>query len=183
MIRVIEKHNHCQGPVVDSLTLPYALRQKGRFRVSSDNGQDVGVFLPRGDLLSEGEYLLTECGKWLAVKAEAEAVVTAKTDCWLTFAKACYHLGNRHVPLQVGEQWLRFQPDHVLEEMVELLGLTVEPGKASFTPENGAYSHAGHSHGEHHSHEDKHAHHGHSHEHSHEHTRDHAHHHEPGHTH
>ncbi|TCI02922.1 urease accessory protein UreE [Corallincola luteus] len=164
MLRIIAKHSHPVGELFDQLTLPFSLRQKGRFRASSDAGHDVGVFLPRGEVLMEGDYLVTECGKCFAVKAEAEQVVVARTDCWHTFARACYHLGNRHVPLQVGERWIRFQPDHVLEQMVELLGLTVTAEKAGFTPENGAYAQGlgGHSHG--HSHDDDH-----SHDHSHEH--------------
>ncbi len=60
--------------------------------------------------------------------------------------RACYHLGNRHVKLQVGERWLRMQPDHVLEEMLELLGLTLTHQETVFVPESGAYSNGGHHH-------------------------------------
>ncbi len=149
MLKVIEKRSHCHQETFDSVTLPYALRQKGRFKAQTDLGRDIGIFLPRGEVMREGEVLLTDCGKALTVKAQAEAVVTCRCDDWLTFARACYHLGNRHVPLQVGDCWLRFQPDHVLEEMVILLGLTVKHEQASFNPESGAYK-GGHSHAHHH---------------------------------
>ncbi|MGY2572547.1 urease accessory protein UreE [Vibrio sp. C8] len=158
MLKVVGRSDHFHGAVLDNVVLPYALRQKGRFRTASQSGLDVGVFLPRGDVLKHGDYLHTECGQVLVVVAEKEAVVTAKTDDWETFAKACYHMGNRHVPMAIGQCWLRFQPDHVLQEMVEMMGLVCEAQMAEFTPENGAYHGSGKGH-----------HHGHEHDHSHEH--------------
>ena len=97
----------------------------------------------------------TECGLLIEVKGQAEAVSTAVGTDWLTFSKVCYHLGNRHTTLQVGELWVRFKPDHVLEELAENYGLTIDKNLAVFAPENGAYGkRSGHSH-EHseHSHE------------------------------
>lgn len=149
----------------DVLTLPYELRQRGRLKAITDKGVEVGLFLERGKVLSDGMLLKSECGRLIRVRAQDEAVITASCDDWLAFARACYHLGNRHVPLQVGERWVRFQPDHVLQEMVQLFGLTAEHELAPFDPENGAYS-GGHHHGHHH-HEDEsehdHGHHGHHH--------------------
>jgi len=153
----------------DTLILPFELRQRGRLKAVTDNGVEVGLFLERGKVLSDGMLLESEDGKRIRVRAQAEAVVTAYCDDWLTFARACYHLGNRHVPLQVGERWVRFQPDHVLEEMVRLLGLNTRSELAPFDPEGGAYS-GGHHHHEHLSHESgNHHHHEHSHGHSHQH--------------
>lgn len=162
MLKIIRREEHHHGECQDALVLPFALRQKGRFRTRSKSGADVGVFLVRGEVLREGDCLFSECGQVLKVEAEAEAVVTAVASDWLTFSKACYHLGNRHVPMEIGELWLRFQPDHVLEEMIEMLGLMCSRHEASFTPENGAYhghgshSHQSHSHhsNSHHSHDD-----------------------------
>jgi urease accessory protein len=81
-------------------------------------------------------------------------------------ARVCYHLGNRHVPLQIEPEWVRYQHDHVLDEMVIGLGAEVTSETAAFEPEAGAYggsssghSHAGHSHGHHHP--DEHRHHSH----------------------
>lgn len=144
MLKVIDKHSG-QAEISGILTLPWEIRQKGRFRTFTDAGEETGVFLPRGGVLRDGELLQTECGKVLQVRAQPERLLEAACDDWLTFARACYHLGNRHVPLQVGERWLRFQPDHVLQEMVELLGLTTRTVEAGFNPEEGAYS-GGHHH-------------------------------------
>ncbi|MCM2679161.1 urease accessory protein UreE [Echinimonas agarilytica] len=153
MYRITKKSDHCHADVIDAVILPYELRQKGRFKTTSAQGFELGIFLPRGDVLRQGDYLISECGHHFKVQAQSEQVMTARTDCWLTFAKACYHLGNRHVPLQVGDRWLRFQPDHVLEEMVQLHGLSCQLEHASFSPESGAYANGGHSHGHNHSHE------------------------------
>ncbi|WP_426416756.1 urease accessory protein UreE [Aestuariirhabdus sp. LZHN29] len=169
----------------DTLSLPFELRCKGRFRARTDGGQDVGVFIERGQVLQDGELLKTECGQLIRVRSQRETLVTARCDDWLAFSKACYHLGNRHVPLQVGERWLRFQPDHVLEELVRLHGLEVITEEAPFDPENGAYGHLG---GHQHQHDepqeaqvqqapnshqgDNHSHHhdGHGHDHCHSHS-------------
>ena len=81
---------------------------------------------------------------------------TASCDDWETFSKACYHLGNRHVKIQVGERWLRMKPDYVLEDMLKLHGLTVTAENAIFAPEEGAYKggHNHHHHGENEHHHD-----------------------------
>lgn len=169
MLKLIKNH----GQIVvsadtDTLTLDYQARTKGRLRVTTDAGQDAGIFLKRGKVLSEGDILESECGKRIRIVCETETVAQARSDDWLVFCRCCYHLGNRHVPLQVGEKWLRIKPDHVLQEMVELLGLTVELVDAAFTPEQGAYA-GGHS-SSHHSHDHDHDHdHGHnSHGHGHD---------------
>lgn len=162
MFRVISRSDHHHGEIEDAIVLAYEMRQRGRFRVASKTGLDVGVFLPRGDVLQNGDCLFTECGKVFQVIAKEEEIVTAVAKDWLTFAKACYHMGNRHVPMEIGEMWLRFQPDHVLEEMVELFGLECRHHKAMFNPESGAYHGGGHAHA--HDHGDHHHSHG---EHSH----------------
>jgi len=172
MLAIKTNLGHSDLAADDSLTLPYELRQRGRLKSVTDNGVEVGLFLERGKVLADGMLLESDCGKRIRVRAQDEAVITAVCDDWLTFARACYHLGNRHVPLQVGERWVRFQPDHVLEEMVRLLGLTTRSELAPFDPEGGAYSGGHHHHhGENHSPEPEnsheHGHHGHSHAHHH----------------
>ncbi|GGA76276.1 urease accessory protein UreE [Neiella marina] len=168
MYKLISKSDHCHGKVLDIVSLPFETRQRGRFKAATVTGKEVGVFLTRGEVLREGDYLTSECGENFLVKAEPEQLSQAKAADWLTFAKACYHLGNRHTPLQVGEMWVRFQPDHVLEQMVELLGLTVSTVHAGFDPENGAYAQGlgGHSHGHDHGHSHSHEHAHHEHEHA-----------------
>ena len=85
-------------------------------------------------------------GTSVRVNAALEAVATARTDDPLRLARACYHLGNRHVPIQVGAGCLRYQRDHVLDELVRGLGLTVVHESARFEPESGAYHGQEHSH-------------------------------------
>ena len=132
-------------PADDYITLPFELRQKGRFKAISDQGLELGVFLERGQVLAHNDRLQAEDGRIFAVVAKPESVVTAYANDWPSFARACYHLGNRHVTLQLGDCWLRFQPDHVLEHLAEHLGLRLEVGDAPFHPESGAY-HGQHSH-------------------------------------
>jgi urease accessory protein len=134
-----------------TLTLPYELRQKSRLRASLDNGEEIGLMLPRGTVLRGGDYLKSENGKVILVKAADEVVSTVHEKNPTLFARACYHLGNRHVPLQIGEGWLRYLHDHVLDDMVQGLGLQVSCERAPFEPEAGAYG-GGHQH-HHHDHE------------------------------
>ena len=160
------------GPIYATVTLNHEQRDRGRLRLTSTDGEEVRVFLERGTALQVGEYLRSHCGKIVKVEGAVEPVTEARCEDWHTFARACYHLGNRHVKLQVGDRWLRITPDHVLEEMLELLELTIVHTEAVFVPENGAYFKGlgGHSHGHDHGHS-----HGHDHEHSHNHNHEHAH--------
>ena len=128
--------------------------ERKRIKSTTDTGIDIGVFLERGHPLLVGEILKTECGKFIVVKGKAEDVATAIADDWLSFSKICYHLGNRHTSLQIGERWVRFKPDHVLEELAENYGLSINKTPAVFEPESGAYGKSGHNHGHSHSHED-----------------------------
>jgi urease accessory protein len=130
-----------------SLTLPFEKRQKSRLRVSLDDKQEVALILERGSVLRHGDFLRADNGLIVEVCAADEEVAVISTKDTFLFARACYHLGNRHVPLQIGENWLRFQRDHVLEEMVKSLGLTVKHELSPFEPEGGAYGgHSSHSH-------------------------------------
>jgi len=135
------------------LTLPFGERSKSRLRAILDNGEDAGLFLERGTVLRHGDLLLSEDGRVVEVRAAAESVSTVRTDDALLLSRACYHLGNRHVALQIGVGWLRYQHDHVLDDMLRGFGLIIEVELAPFEPEGGAYvsAHATHSH--HHSHD------------------------------
>lgn len=127
-----------------TLTLPFQQRQKSRLRTRLDNGQDAGLFLPRGTVLRHGDRLRATSGLVVEVRAAPEAVSTARADDALLLARAAYHLGNRHVALQLGPGWLRYLHDHVLDGMVRELGLAVNREQVPFEPEAGAYG------GEHH---------------------------------
>jgi len=141
------------------LLLPFDLRSRSRFRARLVSGEEVGVQLTRGQILRGGDRLLIEDGRVVEVRAAPESVSTVRTPDARLLARAAYHLGNRHVALQVGDGWLRYGHDHVLDDMVRGLGAEITLEQAPFEPEAGAY-HGGHEHA---SHE-----HG-SHEHDHEH--------------
>ena len=148
------------------LTLNYEQRQKSRQRVTLDNGVEAGLFLERGAILREGDCLATDDGQAVLIKAAREAVSTVYSDDHLLLSRACYHLGNRHVALQIDDKFVRYQADHVLDELCSGLGLEAHSENAAFEPEPGAYGDYGHMQG--HSHDGAHGH-GHSHRHSHGH--------------
>ena len=153
MLKITEKLTTPFTPSA-SLTLSFEKRQKSRLRVSLDNDQEVALMLERGSVLRHGELLRADNGLVVEVRAANEEVAVISTEDSFLLARACYHLGNRHVPIQIGEGWLRIQRDHVLEEMVQSLGLFVKHECAPFEPESGAYSgHSNHSHS--HTHESK----------------------------
>lgn len=129
-----------------TLTLPFELRQKSRLRARLDSGEEVGLFLPRGTVLRHGDLLRAASGLIVRIEAAPETVSTARTDDPLRLARACYHMGNRHLPLQIGAGWLRYRHDPVLDKMVRELGLTVVCEQAPFEPEAGAYAGHRHSH-------------------------------------
>jgi urease accessory protein len=129
------------------LRLPFGERSKSRLRAVLDNGEEAGLFLERGTILRDGDLLLADDGRVVEVRADEESVSTVHSDDALLLARACYHLGNRHVALQIGAGWLRYQHDHVLDDMLRGFGLEVRLELAPFEPEGGAYvSHAAHAH-------------------------------------
>jgi urease accessory protein len=136
-----------QSKIDDQLVLPFDLRQRSRLRVMLSSGREAAVLLDRGVIMRGGDLLETEDGYVVEIVAASQAVtdVTAKTAQALMCA--AYHLGNRHVPLQVGDGWLRLEQDHVLNEMLVGLGMTTTNQNAPFEPEAGAYG-GGHRHGE-----------------------------------
>lgn len=127
------------------LTLPFGDRQRSRLRTQLDSGEEVGLMLPRGRVLRDGDCLRANDGRIIEVRAALETVSTGYTEDAQLLARAAYHLGNRHMPLQVGAGWVRYRHDHVLDEMVKGLGLSVQTEQAPFEPESGAY-HGGHQH-------------------------------------
>jgi len=126
------------------LVLPFELRQKTRLRTVLSTGEEAGLNLERGYILRGGDRLLASDGRVIEVVAALENVSVVASDDHLQIARAAYHLGNRHVAVQIGAGWLRFLRDHVLDDMVRGLGLPVTHDTQPFEPEAGAYS--GHSH-------------------------------------
>jgi urease accessory protein len=120
------------------LTLPFELRQKSRLRARLENGEEVALMLPRGRVLRGGDRVTTTDGREVEIVAASEKLLHIESA---ELARVAYHLGNRHVPLQVGPDFLRIAEDHVLEEMARKLGARVSRIEAPFEPEAGAYSH------------------------------------------
>ena len=137
-------------PATHVLSLPFELRQKSRMKAELDDGTEVGLVLQRGHVLRGGDCLRAEDGSVIRIEAADENVSTVHHADPLMIARASYHLGNRHVALQIGDGWLRYPHDHVLDDMVRGLGLEVVFESAPFEPEGGAYG--GHAHAHDHSH-------------------------------
>lgn len=170
--------------------LDWDVRQKSRFAATDNQGHALAVFLPRGTVVRGGDVLVAEDGTLVRVVAAPQAVLRI-TPCALhgtpfDLTRAAYHLGNRHVPIELQHDHLKIEPDHVLADMLRAMHLDVTETRAPFEPEAGAYGQAGTAdHGSHaHAHTEGHdPHHGHGHLHSHNHGHGHGHGHDHGHTH
>jgi urease accessory protein len=154
-----------------TVQLDWDVRQKSRFETTDSSGRSVGVFLPRGTAIRGGDVLVGEDGSLLHILAAPQAVLRITFDAHhgtpFDLTRAAYHLGNRHVPIELQADHLKIEPDHVLADMLRAMHLQVAEVNESFEPENGAYGdHGGHQHGHGHDHEHSHAHdHGHDHVH------------------
>ncbi len=138
-----------ERPASDSVALAYDERKRSRLRVTLASGTEAGIFLERGDHLQGGDRLLAEDDETVVeIIAAQEKLIEACANTPLLFARAAYHLGNRHVPVEIipetGCGRLRFQSDHVLAEMVRDLGATIRETEAPFQPEARAYGGAHH---------------------------------------
>lgn len=171
-----------------SVELDWDVRQKSRFAATDSQGRELAVFLPRGQAVRGGDVLVAEDGSLIRVLAAPQKVlhITACAEHGTPFdlMRAAYHLGNRHVPIELQPDHLKIEPDHVLADMLRAMHLIVTEQNMAFEPEGGAYaaghggghSHGGHGHGDDH-------HHGHGQGHSHDHDHDHDHTHDHGHAH
>jgi urease accessory protein len=149
-----------------TVELDWDIRQKSRFEATDSQGRQLGVFLPRGTLVRGGDVLVAEDGSMVKIIAAPQAVlrITACASHGSPFdlTRAAYHLGNRHVPIELKPDHLKIEPDHVLADMLRAMHLIVSEAEEAFEPEGGAYSSGGHGHGHDHSH-DHGGEHGHSH--------------------
>lgn len=163
-----------------TVELDWDVRQKSRFDATDSQGRQLGVFLPRGTAVRGGDVLVAEDGSLIRVLAAPQDVLRI-THCTahgtpFDLIRAAYHLGNRHVPIELKPDHLKIEPDHVLADMLRAMHLIVTPVAEAFEPEGGAYAAQGHAHG--------HAHHGHDdHDHDHDHDHGHGHAHQHGHAH
>ncbi|WP_201068085.1 MULTISPECIES: urease accessory protein UreE [Thiorhodovibrio] len=154
MIRLTQRADPIAAADVEPaahLTLPFDSRTRARLRAELDDGRAVGLFLERGLVLRDGDLLASEDGALIVrVGAAPETVSTVRAPESdpdpLGLLRAAYHLGNRHVALEITAGWLRYRHDHVLDDMIRALGLSVLVEEAPFEPEAGAYHTAGHGH-------------------------------------
>ncbi|MFT4991323.1 MAG: urease accessory protein [Polaromonas sp.] len=133
-----------------TVELDWDVRQKSRFDSTDSLGRHLGVFLPRGTLVRGGDVLVAEDGSMVRVLAAPQAVlrITACTSHGSPFdlTRAAYHLGNRHVPIELKPDHLKIEPDHVLADLLRAMHLIVNAVEEAFEPEGGAYSAATHAH-------------------------------------
>jgi urease accessory protein len=151
---------HGLAPVLlkraSTVELDWDVRQKSRFDTTDSLGRHLGVFLPRGTLLRGGDVLVVEDGSMVRVLAAPQAVLRISAcpthGSPFDLTRAAYHLGNRHVPIELKPDHLKIEPDHVLADLLRAMHLIVNTVDEAFEPEGGAYSaatHAGHHHGGH----------------------------------
>ena len=138
------------------LTLDFEARHRRRIRLTTDQGEDVLLDLPKSVAMADGDGLQLEDRRWLRIRAAAELVVEVRHRDPNQLMRLAWHLGNRHLPIEFRSQALRIQPDHVIEDMLHGLGADLVKVQAPFQPEGGAYSRhsyphnhhdSGHSHG------------------------------------
>ena len=127
--------------VLGQVTLDFDQRSRSRLRCQLDDGRDAGVYVDRGQVLRDGHLLRDDANNLYRVKAAQEPVSAVYVADALLMSRICYHLGNRHVALEVGPGRIAYKPDYVLDDMVK--GFDVEPvyEAATFQPESGAYGH------------------------------------------
>ncbi len=130
--------------------LDWDIRQKSRFDATDSQGRSLGVFLPRGTVVRGGDVLVAEDGSMIRVIAAPQAVLRI-TACQahgspFDLTRAAYHLGNRHVPIELKPDHLKIEPDHVLADMLRAMHLVIQEVTEPFEPEGGAYSAGGHAH-------------------------------------
>lgn len=136
MVIVRERAASGEAPVVGRLSLAFEYRQRSRQRARLDSGEEIGMVMPRGQVLRGGDRVLASDGRVFEVVSAPEKLLHIEAA---SLARIAYHLGNRHVPVQLGEGFLRIAEDRVLEEMLRRLGARVAHVEAPFEPEAGAY--------------------------------------------
>ena len=127
------------------LKLPFEMRNKSRFSEKLSDGRELHFFLPRGNVLASDDVVIGDDGTIIRISAADQEVVTIVSADLQQLTRAAYHLGNRHIPVQIGKGFLRIEPDSVLEGMIHQLGLELKQELAPFEPETGAYA-GGHRH-------------------------------------
>ena len=147
MIQFVHKCDAAPAATGVTVTLTLDQRVRSRLKVVLDDGREAGILLPRGTVLRDGDALASEDGLVVLVRAAAQCLSRVACADALALARACYHLGNRHVAVQIEPGRLSYLHDHVLDDLVLGLGLQVRVEEGAFEPESGAYGGQGHGHG------------------------------------
>jgi urease accessory protein len=124
-----------------TLSLTAEERTRTRHRFDAPGGQTLFFRLPRGIVIQNGDFLAAESGELVEILAKPEPVLTVLASNPLTLLRVAYHLGNRHVPVEITPDYLHLKPDSVLAEMLIHLGVEIKEEIKSFQPEAGAYGH------------------------------------------
>jgi urease accessory protein len=189
MIRALRVAAAGEAKPADAVLLDHEARHRRRVTMKGEDGLEFLLDLPEARALRDGDLLALEDGRFVEVKAAFEPLTRVIARDSAHLVRIAWHLGNRHLPAQFGDNFIFIRRDHVIEDMLRGLGATVLHVRAPFEPEGGAYAHGGHEHGHHdhghydHDHDHHHVHdhdHGHGHDH---HDHDHGHQHGPGHRH
>ena len=141
--------NHLAKPLLkqaDELVLPFLLRSKSRLRATLQNGEEVSINLPRGGVMRDGEVLIDTNGRFILVRAALETILRVEAEQAFDLMRAAYHLGNRHTPIEIGQNYLHLENDPVLAQMLHGLKVKTYIQERAFEPEHGAYG-GGHKHG------------------------------------
>ena len=131
-----------EGEPSDRLALTWEQRRKSRLKTATVDGEEVGLFLPRGTILFDGDLVKTTAGRVIAIEAAPEDVSTVASSDAVLLARVAYHLGNRHVRTQVGPGFIRYRHDRAVDELVRKLGAEVSVEEVPFEPERGTKDHA-----------------------------------------
>jgi urease accessory protein len=141
-LQMLEVHGLAlEGQPTDRLALTWESRRRSRLKATTEGGREVGLFLPRGTILTRGSLLQASDGGIIAVEAAAEEVSVVTADDPATLLRVAYHLGNRHLRTQVGPGFLRYRHDRSVDELVQALGAEIRSEEAPFEPERGTKDH------------------------------------------
>src|SRR5262245_8750962 len=136
-----------------TITLDFDARHRRRIRLTTDQGDDILLDLPKAVAMADGDGLQLDDRSWLRISAASESLVEVRHKDRHQLMRLAWHLGNRHLPTEIREGALRIRPDHVIEEMLRGFGAALEKIQEAFQPEGGAYG-VSHNHGHHHHHND-----------------------------
>jgi len=171
VVRVVSSAQTGGARLIDSVMLAPDQRRLQSAHLTGVNGTLIGLMLPEPVMLRMGDAFELDDGSFVDIVIQPEPLVEARGNDLTHLARLAWHLGDRHVPVQVLTNRLRLRRDDALEAMLAALGARLTPIEAPFDPEGGAYAtHAAHDHG--------HQHHdgcGHDHHHDHAHGHDHGH--------